>query len=67
MLPTQVEFNKHQSPLLTSEDFLYTTCPKCNGRAKRETDTMDTFVDSSWYYLRFRDPHNTQLPFDKEV
>lgn len=67
VLPTQVEFNKHQSPLLTSEDFLYTTCPKCNGRAKRETDTMDTFVDSSWYYLRFCDPHNTQLPFDKEV
>lgn len=67
-LPTQVEFkNEGKSPLLELPDFLYTPCPKCGKPAKRETDTMDTFVDSSWYYLRFCDPHNDQEPFDKEI
>jgi leucyl-tRNA synthetase len=66
-LPTDIEFSGSGNPLETSEAFKNATCPKCGGSAKRETDTMDTFVDSSWYYLRYCDPKNENLPIDKEI
>ena len=64
-LPTDIEFNGKGNPLETSEEFKNVTLP--NGKkGRRETDTMDTFVDSSWYYLRYLDSHNTEKPFEKE-
>jgi leucyl-tRNA synthetase len=67
MLPPNVKFNpRGTSPLLECEEFLNTTCPKCGGPARRETDTMDTFMCSSWYYYRYTDPRNTEQPFARE-
>ena len=66
-LPFNVEVGKtRQNPLKSVPEFVHTTCPKCGGYAERETDTMDTFFDSSWYYVRYADPHNHNMPFDSK-
>ncbi|MCL6518477.1 MAG: leucine--tRNA ligase [Armatimonadetes bacterium] len=68
VLPTDVKFTgKGESPLTTSATFLYTDCPKCGGKARRETDTMATWIDSSWYFLRYASPHEDKMPFDKDA
>ena len=67
-LPEDVSFTAGaKSPLATSDEFVHCKCPKCGADATRETDTMDTFLCSSWYYLRYTDAHNDKKPFDKEL
>ncbi len=68
LLPKDVDFKVvGKSPILTSPTFTETTCPVCGGKARRETDTMDTFICSSWYYMRFADAKNSEKPFDKKL
>src|SRR5207245_1499879 len=65
LLPTQIAITgKGRSPLADVPDFVNVPCPKCGGAGRRETDTMDTFVDSSWYFYRYCDAHNDKQPFD---
>ncbi len=68
LLPEDVDFSvKGMSPVKTSESFKYTTCPICGEKAERETDTMDTFMCSNWYFYRYTDARNNDVPFDKNI
>ena len=70
LLPENVDFEPKgdgKSPLASSPDFVNVKCPKCGGKAEREVDTMDTFMCSSWYFLRYIDSQNSAEPFDKKI
>lgn len=64
VLPDNIKFNSEKNPLIDYKPFVKTKCPKCNSKARRETDTMDTFVNSSWYFFRYCDSHNDKKIFD---
>ncbi|WP_419392676.1 leucine--tRNA ligase [Cytobacillus praedii] len=67
ILPEDVTFSGNDNPMKTSSEFVNCDCPTCGGSARRETDTMDTFIDSSWYYLRYVDAHNKEKPFEPGI